>query len=256
MATTTISGSVIRNNSGTVFGGGAIANGKFRTLSQTANATGTVNKFTGIYPSWKTGVESILKSTGTAISGITQSASTGYVNIAATSHGLNVGDVVVVYGANVTQYNTVHRVTVRTDANNVQTDVRYTSNTSTHGSFKTFVGTFAKMGVRQFVGTIIGNTVAGIASSVLRIPGAHFIRFPYNPARGNRRYDITSWSYTTGAATKGANAGVQVLYHDIAGNNDNLAYEPFPTRAVPGELTYNAGGRNGAVTADYSQKNG
>lgn len=256
MATTTISGSTVRNNSGTVFGGGAIVGSKFRALTQTSNATGAVDKFTGIYPSWKTGVESILKGNAVAITAITQSASTGYVNIQKSTHGLSVGSLIVVYGADVTQYNTVHRVTVVTDANNVRTDVRYTSNTATHGSYKSFTGNFAKMVSRQFIGTIIGSTVAGVASSVLRIPAAHFIRFPYNPARGNRRYDITGWNYVTGAATKGGNAGVQVLYHDIAANNDSLAFEPFPSRAVPGELTYNAGGKSGAVTADYSQKNG
>lgn len=256
MATTTISGSGTRNNKGTVFGGGNIAGSRFRTLSVTTNATGNVQKFTSAYPSYKTGIESILKGSAVTITSITQSGSTGYVNIAKTSHGLSVGDLVVVYGTNVTGYNTIHRVTVVTDANNVQTDVTYTANTSTHGSYKAFSGNFGKMVSRQYVGMVIGSYVAGVASSTLRIPGAHFIRHGIPVARGNRRYNVTSWNAVTGAATKGANAGDAVYYHDVANNNDSLQAEVMPTRAIPGELVYDSGHRSGPTMADYSQKNG
>lgn len=255
MATTTILGSGTRNNRSTVFGAGNITSSNTKALSQVSNAT-DINKFKLAQPSWKTGVESILKGVAVTITSITQSSSTGFCLITKASHGLSVGQYLVVYGADVTAYNTVHRITSVVSSSTIQTDVFYTSNTSTHGSYKPFSGDFQALTKCRYVGKIIGNYIAGSASSVLRIIGGEFTRFPFCVARGNRRYNVTSWNYATGAATKGANAGDLVQYHDIAANNDTLAFEPYPSRAVPGELTYNAGGKNGAVNADYSQKNG
>lgn len=257
MSTTTISGSGIRNNRGVILGGGNISGSAFSTLSITSNSTDAVNRFTQIYPSFKTGIESILKGDAVSITAISQSGSTGYVNIQKSSHGLSVGDLIVVYGADVDDYNTVHRVTVVTNSSNVQTDVFYTSAiSSVHGSYKPFSGRFGKMTAGKYVGMVMCDEVAGNSSSILRITASDYHRVPFNPARGSHRYNITGWSYTTGAATKGASSGDQVLYHNIASNNDTLAYEPFPSMAVPGEFVYSAGQLNIPVQADYSVKNG
>lgn len=255
MASTTISGSGTRNNKGTVFGGGNIAGSSFRALTQVTNAIDAVSKFRGITPSFKSGVESVLKGTAvTLVSQITDSS--GYCLITKTSHGLSLGDLIVVYGQVPTTYNTVHRVTSVVDANSVKTDVFYVADSTTAGYYKPFSGDFSKMTARRYIGTTIGTHVAGSASSLMRITSSDYFRVPFNRAAGYRRNHVTSWSYTTGAATKGANAGDLIKLHDIANNVDTLTSEPFPTRSVPGELVYFNGLKGGPAMADYSQKNG
>ncbi len=257
MATTTISGSGTRNNKGTVYGGGNIAGSSFRSLTQVTNAIDAVSKFRGVTPSFKTGVESVLKGSAvTLVSQTTQSSSTGYCLITKTSHGLSVGDLIVVYGQVPTTYNTVHRVTSVVSSSTFQTDVPYVADTTTEGFYKPFSGDFSKMTARRYIGTTIGTHIAGTASSLMRTTASDYFRVPYGRAFGNRRYNVTSWNYLTGAATKGANAGDLVKYHDISGNVDTLAAEPFPTRAIPGELVYFNGLKGGPAMADYSQKNG
>ncbi len=252
MATTTISGSGTRNDKGTIFGAGNVGGSKFRTLSQTANVT-NISGFRFVQPSFKTGIESVLKGTAVAmVTAIQQSSSTGFVKLTKTSHGLSVGDLVVVYGSDVAAYNTVHRVTVVTSSSVVQTDVFYTSDTqSVHGSYKPFSGNFAKMTSGRYIGTVVGTHIAGSATSLMRITASEFFRVPVPVSRGNHRYNITGWNYVTGAATKGANAGDAIDFHDIAANNDSLGTEGFPSKAVPGEFVYYNGLKGGPVQADY-----
>jgi len=257
MASTTISGSGTRNNKGTVFGGGNIAGSSFRALTQVTNAIDAVSKFRGVTPSFKSGVESVLKGTEvTLVTQTGQSSSTGYCLITKTSHGLAVGDLIVVYGQVPTTYNTVHRVTSVVSSSTVQTDVYYVADSTTAGSYKPFSGDFSKMTARRYIGTTIGTHVAGSTSSLMRITSSDYFRVPFGRAAGYRRNHVTSWSYTTGAATKGANAGDLIKLHDISNNVDTLTSEPFPTRSVPGELVYFNGLKGGPAMADYSQKNG
>lgn len=251
MATTTISGSTIRNARATIYGGGNSSNNKINPLTTDSI---DINRNILAVAAPRTGVESVLKGSAVTITSITDSG--GYCLVTKSSHGFSVGQKIVVYGTDVTGYNTTHNVTAVPSSSTFKTDVVYTADTTTHGSYKPFSGDFQVMTKGRYIGKVIGQYVAGSASSIMRSPSADYNRVPYNPARGNRRYHITSWNYATGAATKGANAGDLVKYRDITGNNDNLAFEAFPTRAVPGELTYNVGLKGGPVMADYSQKNG
>lgn len=82
------------------------------------------------------------------------------------------------------------------------------------------------------------STVGGAAQTALQggasdfnvgKQGLHF-------SNGNNRYDISSWDYVTGAATKGGNAGDSVTFYDPE-NKTSIAREPYPTNAVPGEFT-------------------
>lgn len=115
------------------------------------------------------------------------------------------------------------------------------------GTFRPLsAGTFGKMEVGQYVGKIVGVRIAGTDNTFLRSGAAETSdRTSLHYARGNRRYDITDWSYTTGAATKGGNEGVLVQYVNPVGGA-TVAHEPFPTDAVPGELVYMVTG----LTAD------
>lgn len=250
----TISGSGKKNNGGTIVNGAPVSS-LWNNLPQTTNSRGTVGKFTGVYANWNNGVSGLLQSAGAALtSAITQSASTGYCNVNITSHGLVVGQMLIVIGTDIVKYNQIHRVTVVTDANNVKTDVPFTTNASTVGTYKTVSGNFATMTKNQYVGMIVGAQVAGVANTILRSPSAEYFRVPYGVAQGNYRYNITSWDYVTGRATYGGSRGAAVLYHDIAGNNDSLAFEPFPTKAVPGHLVYFTSARDLATVTTYKAR--
>lgn len=115
-------------------------------------------------------------------------------------------------------------------------------------------GQFAKMEDGKYVGKILGTRVAQTANTFLR-SGASDIaqKRPLHYAKGNRRYDITSWSYTTGAATKGGSAGAKVTYIDPE-TGSAQAMEPLPTKTVPGRLVYMVNGKT-ATKSVYSQNN-
>lgn len=197
------------------------------------------------------GNQSVYVGSAQTIGGITQNSSTGFCKITKTSHGLTVGTLIKVYGADVSRYNTVHKVTVVVDANNVQTNVPYSSNTSTHGSYRTLSGDLAKLTAGRYIAPFMTTHVAGSTTygSVIRIPQRLSRPKSYAVARGDYRYNITGWSYTTGAATKGGSAGTLNQYWDIAGNT-TIGFEPYPTRAIPGEFIIGIGERP-ALQKDY-----
>jgi hypothetical protein len=251
MATTTVLGTTVRNNTGKVLHSGNIGGSRFRGISIVTN-TLHQNRYSGTYA--LNHIFSGYMGTAVAITTITQSSSTGKCLITKSSHGLSVGDMLMVYAADVGAYNCTHVVTSVVSANTVQTNVSYVSDTvSAHGSYKPVARNFNKMVARTYIGKIIQSTVAGTTSSVMRIPAGDFHATSIPMSVGQRRYNITSWSYLTGAATKGANAGVADKFHDIAANNDNLANEAFPSRAVPGELVYRSG-KALPVQDDYSPR--
>lgn len=250
MATQTTLGSTVRNNGGTILNAGNVAGDTVTGITQIANNTAKVS--TVGRP--QAHVEGIFKGNAVSITSITQSSSTGFCLITKSSHGLALGDILAVYGTDIAGYNVTHVVTVVVNANTVQTSVRYSSNTATHGNYKVIARNFNKMVANEYIGTVIGAKIAGTATNVMRITGADAGYVPIPTYRGYRRYNITSWNNLTGAATKGGSAGALVQLHDIA-NNTDIAYEPLPTRAVPGELVY----RDGSPTPeldDYSVKTG
>ena len=89
----------------------------------------------------------------------------------------------------------------------------------------------------------LSGTIAGQTSTLLRSGTSEFGQKRYPKAKtSDRRYHITSWSYTTGAATKGGNAGDSFSFgadHAFSGTN-----------AIPGEFTYMLTGLT-ATNADY-----
>lgn len=116
-------------------------------------------------------------------------------------------------------------------------------------------GQFAKMEEGKYVAKILGTRVAQTSNTFLR-SGASDInsRVPYNFARGNRRYHITSWSYTTGAATKGGSAGARVNYIDPE-TGSAQSFEPQPTKTIPGRLVYMINGKT-PERDTYNSRNG
>ncbi len=197
------------------------------------------------------GIKSVYMGSAVTITTITESGSSDFCLITKSSHGLSVGSLLMVYGTNVTGYNTVHKVTSVPDANTVKTNVPFSANTSTHGSYKVLSGDIAKMTAGRYIAPFMTNYVAGSTTyaNAIRIPQRLTRPKSYAVARGDYRYHITAWNHLTNAPTKGGSAGSLNDYHDIAGNT-TIGFEPYPTRAIPGEFIIGIGARP-ALQKDY-----
>lgn len=124
-----------------------------------------------------------------------------------------------------------------------------TSEDASHVEKAVSGGTFSNQVAGNYISRFINSSIAGVANSTFRIPASDYNRTPYSNYISYNRNDITSWNRLTGAPTYGANRGVAVKLNDTAGNA--LANgEPFPTRAVPGELVYRTGSPNPTMS-DY-----
>lgn len=106
------------------------------------------------------------------------------------------------------------------------------------GTIKPYsAGVFGQMEKGEYIMRGEMSRLASTDSTLLRCPGSEGFRKPYNAARGNYRYDNTSWDYVTGAVTKGGSAGASFGYINPVGGGA-VTQEPFPTALVPGELCY------------------
>lgn len=239
--TTSTKGSGNTNNDGgSIFGTNNTASSRFANYSLVTNNTKHQNISTLPYQGYS--VTQAVKGGAVTITAITQSGSTGYTNIQKSSHGLSVGSAIEVYGSNVAGYNRVHIVTVVTDSNNVQTNVKYSANTTTHGSYKLLSGNYGVLD--KFIAPYICDKLAGSTTSVARIPCNRGQFRPVQISTGDRRWNITSWNYVTGAATKGANAGDLVGFIQTQGGGA-LTAEPMPNpRSLAAGLTYDKGAAN------------
>lgn len=155
---------------------------------------------------------------------------------------------------NVANTTLFQNLTIRDSAQNSSSQVTLPAQTTTAGARKPYsAGTYGYQAKNKYVVRGMSDTISGVTSSIVRIPGSDYYRNPLATFQGYRRINITSWNYVTGAATKGGNAGDLVKFHDIGANNDNLTAEPYPTRAVPGELVYRTGASL-PVQDDYNPK--
>lgn len=238
MATTTTKGSgAVDNDGGTIFGANNIAGDRFSQYSLITNNTRKVDASSLAFPGYS--VTQAVKGGAVTITAITQSGSTGYINIEKSSHGLAVGDKLEVYGTNVTGYNRVHVVTVVTDSGNVKTNVKYSANTTTHGSYKLLSGTYGVLA--DFISVYVCSSLAGTATSRVRIPANGGVFRPVHISNGSRMYGISSWNAVTGAATFNGNRGSLNSFVKIS-DGTSLTAETMPNpRSVPGELTYTDG---------------
>lgn len=110
--------------------------------------------------------------------------------------------------------------------------------------------TFAyKQVATQFIGHRYAGYINGTANTLLETGSSDTSQHrSINRLNTTRRYNITAWSYVTGAATKGGNAGDEVDF-----GSDHAA---TPSRAIPGEFVYMEGKGNdvGATQDDYDAK--
>lgn len=95
-------------------------------------------------------------------------------------------------------------------------------------------GTFGKLTPGQYNVRLLGTTLAGISSNVLKSGASDWgVRRPIHKLESSRRLHITSWNYATGAATYGGSRGAKISY----AADDAAA----PTMAIPGRLTFFTG---------------
>jgi len=147
-------------------------------------------------------------------------------------------------------------LSLRNTAKNNASQDTTVAQTTTAGVRKPYsAGTFLYQVKNKYVIRSVSDTISGVTTNIVRLVGSDYNRVAHSPSRGNRRYNITSWNYVTGAATKGVNAGDQVNFHDIAANNDNLSVEVMAPNVIPGEFTYRNGSAN-PVNADYINSDG
>lgn len=111
----------------------------------------------------------------------------------------------------------------------------------------------------------VSATIGGVANTVLVSAGSDYdgaIRDSVHGTITDRKVGVTpvinvlAAPSTTinGYRTKGAGAGNANLYINPADGTDAVASEIFPTRSVPGELTYHFGGLGVPTNADYKAK--
>lgn len=162
-----------------------------------------------------------------------------------------------IYGAgNVSDTTKWADLSVRNSAKNNTTQDTTVAQTTTAGVRKPYsAGTFLYKAKNKYIIRSVSDTVSGVTTNIVRLVGSDYNRVALAQSRAYRRYDITSWNYVTGAATKGGSAGNAVNFHDIAANNDNLTVEAMAPNVIPGEFTY----RTGAplpVNADHINSDG
>ena len=113
-------------------------------------------------------------------------------------------------------------------------------------------GSFAVMTPGKYVTRKIAEELAGVANTVLLFGSSDYGRRSIHVKTNRRSYQITDWSYITGAAQ-----GVTTSNDDFG--DDHAA---TPTRAIPGELVYtdHAIPKTGALAVplqdDYKPKTG
>ena len=101
-------------------------------------------------------------------------------------------------------------------------------------------GTFAlKMSEGQFIAMVMGTTINGSASNLMKIPAADYSqRRDVNSFVSYQRLHITSWNAVTGAATKGAQNGTSVQASGIDGTVGRNADTSYGTDAIPAKFVY------------------
>jgi len=254
MATQTTKGSgIAKKDFSVVLAGGNIASAKITNNSLITNATKFWNWGVPV-PRPRSGLQPVQLGNAVTITAITQSGSTGFVNIQKSNHGLSVGDIIKVSGNNVTGYNVTHTVTAVTDANNVKTNVRYSADSSIQGTYKLLSNLFNTMTERCYIIPFLGKNSSGVPIASLTLPcGWTTYRRAIPSGRGDTRMNITDISAITGTVTYGASRGNTVTYVDPV-TGSALTQEASPTRAIPGEFVYTIGTKVPTM-ADYKQRN-
>lgn len=111
-------------------------------------------------------------------------------------------------------------------------------------------GTYDVMAAGEYVARLVNTKLAGDTTKNIKSPASDYYRTPYSKFISYNRLNITSWDYVTGHPTYGVNRGAKVYLQGANPSGDLTTGEPFPTRAVPGELVFMYGAPDPKM-ADY-----
>lgn len=107
----------------------------------------------------------------------------------------------------------------------------------------------------EYVMPLVTSKIAGTTDTTMRSPGADFGQGQDPRSYGYTRQSISSWDYVTGAATKTANDGVQVLASGIGGQTGKGADQAWGTDAIPHEIVFLVTGKT-PTQADLEARHG
>ena len=183
--------------------------------------------------------------------------SNGLTDYTKTSHGLSVGDVIIVADTNGI-LSGPQRVVSVPDANSIITDKKYVSGAGTL-TYGVVDGTFATMTAGAYVMRKVSTTLHSVSNTVLRSGGSdyHIRRSIHKVESALRHGGIATamragyWDAVNGVFTT-APTPANTSVGDVAGStvsNGTADHAATPTRATPGELVYREGGKPSASTS-------
>ena len=238
MSTRTATGSGVKKNNGTVALGvttNAGVNVTGLSLENAAYSGAKILNSVG-YPTKDNGLSSAFKTDAVTITSVADNS--GTCRFTLNSHGLSVGDILFITGSTDGNLDGTHEITAKA-TNTFDTNVTYVAS-ATPGDYQKVARNFGKVVPGEYLIKLQSTKVAGTTDAnakAITTYGGSVRTLKY--AKGNRRYDITSWNAVTGAATYGSNRGDKFTYRDASGTT--LAHEAYPTNAVPGGLVYHFG---------------
>lgn len=213
----------------TIMGGG-------NTSENNTVALGGVDVNTGVSLTQEGILQSVFKNAAVTITSVADSS--GFCVFTKSSHGLSVGQYLMISGATAPSLNTVHKITAK-DGNTFTTNVAYTAS-ATAGVYRTQNGNMGVVAEGKYAGWQLTDELAGISSTAFDNTGGDAADRSNHKLESARRLNITSIDYNTGVATLGANAGASYDYHKGL-NETPIDQAASPTRAVPGELVIMTG---------------
>ena len=128
-----------------------------------------------------------------------------------------------------------------------------TTLSSSHVGKAVSAGTYDVMTAGQYVARVVNTQLAGVTTSVLRIPGSSYNKKAYNGFLSYNRHHVTARNIY-GQNTYGGSRGAQVNMINPIGGSALTTGETLPSKAIPGEFVINTGSANPTMS-DYTPYN-
>jgi hypothetical protein len=128
-----------------------------------------------------------------------------------------------------------------------------TTLSSSHVQKAVSAGAYDTMTKGEYVGKLVNTQLAGVTTSVVRIPGSSYNNKAYNGFISYNRHHITARNIY-GQNTYGGSRGAQVNMINPIGGSALTTGETLPSKAIPGEFVINTGSANPTMS-DYTAYN-
>lgn len=128
-----------------------------------------------------------------------------------------------------------------------------TTLSSSHVQKAVTAGAYDTMTANQYVAKLVNTQLAGVTTSVVRIPGSAYNTRPYNGFISYNRHHITARNIY-GQNTYGGSRGAQVTMINPIGGSALTTGETYPSKALPGEFVIHTGSADPTMS-DYTSYN-